>query len=125
MPGTRFKVPTKKGDHLFTQQELNFGAKLKEDGIKQAVDHADAEEFGWSEKAYAYLLEYLKGKSEEFMAEEVRVSSDKIVSAPPSNRAWGGVMLRALKAGLIRKTGFGLVKNAKAHQCLATTWIRV
>ena len=56
------------------------------------------------------------------MTEDIRLASEKKVPIPPSNRAWGGVVVRASKAGLITRAGFSNVKNAKAHSTPATVW---
>ncbi len=125
MPGTRFNVSNKKGSHLFNQAELDFGRKLRDEGMQRSADHAEKSEPGWSDIALDFLAKYLKGKDGQFMAEEVRMESVGIVSAPPHARAWGSVMIRAAKAKLIRKVGLGTVKNSKAHKCFATIWTRI
>ena len=56
------------------------------------------------------------------MTEDVRLASEKEIPMPPSNRAWGGIVVRASKAGLISRVGFSNVKNAKAHKTPATVW---
>jgi len=56
------------------------------------------------------------------MTEDVRISSEGIIEIPPSNRAWGGVIVRAVKSGLIKRIGFQNVNNPKAHKTPATLW---
>jgi hypothetical protein len=97
------------------------GSILMRLGIKKAVDHANVEVKGWSDHAYNFLLTYSK-THKEFMVEDVREASKGIVPVPPSGRAWGGVVVRASKAGVIRRKGFQNVKNAKAHCTPATLW---
>ena len=105
---------------------IDNGSQLRDKGIKQAINHADDTHDKWSEKAYKFLLDYIKygeGRDRyEFMTEDVRVASESVIPKPPSNRAWGGIILRAAKAGLIDKVGFSTVKNAKAHKTPATVW---
>ena len=97
------------------------GIVLMRLGIKKAVTHANVEVNGWSDQAYNYLLDYTK-THKEFMVEEVRESSKGIVPIPPSTRAWGGIVVKASKAGVIKRKGFKNVKNVKAHCTPATLW---
>ena len=100
---------------------INDGSQLRDKGIKQAINNANDTHEKWSEKAYKFLTDYIKSHH-EFMTEDVRVASEKKIPIPPSNRAWGGIILRASKAGLISRVGFSNVKNAKAHKTPATVW---
>lgn len=97
------------------------GAILMRLGIKRAVAHANVEVKVWSDQAYNYLLDYAT-KHSQFMVEDVREASKGIIPVPPSTRAWGGVVVRASKAGVIKRKGFQNVKNAKAHCTPATLW---
>ena len=105
---------------------INNGTELRDKGIKQAIDNADNTHEKWSDKAYKFLLDYIKygeGRDQyEFMTEDVRMASEAEIPKPPSNRAWGGVILRASRAGLISRIGFSNVKNAKAHRTPASIW---
>jgi len=105
------------------QTELNFSAKDK--GIQQAVDHADAVYPSWSEKAYKFLTDFIDKNACSFMAEDVRMESAAVIPEPPSKRAWGAIILRAAKSGLIRKVGYQKVTNAKAHATPASVWQRI
>lgn len=99
--------------------------RLKEQGIQMAVDHANSVEPGWSEKAYQLLNEFLLINTGEFMAEDVRSYAAVIdFEIPPSSRAWGGVIQRAAKSGIIKQVGFGKTKNVKAHRTPAAIWKR-
>ena len=100
---------------------INNGTQLRDRGIKQAIDNADDTHERWSEKAYKFLTNWIKTQY-EFMTEDVRIASEKEIPKPPSNRAWGGIVVRAARAGLINKVGFSNVKNPKAHSTPASIW---
>lgn len=95
--------------------------QLRDAGIRQAVDHADMLHINWSENAFQYLKHYIRD-NKVFMAEDVRESARGIIPEPPSKRAWGGVIVRAVKQGMITRIGFSNVKNIKAHCTPATLW---
>jgi len=97
------------------------GTELRDIGIKKALDNADNTHDKWSEKAFNFLKDYIK-HNDTFMAEDVRIASVDEVPIPPSKRAWGGVVIRASKAGLIKRVGFSNVKNPQAHATPATVW---
>ena len=100
---------------------INDGAQLRDKGIEQAINNANDTHEKWSEKAYKFLTTWIKSH-QEFMTEDLRISSEKEIPKPPSNRAWGGIILRAVRAGLITRDRFSSVKNAKAHRTPATVW---
>jgi len=94
---------------------------LCDQGIMYAIDHADYHSENWSGRAFEFLKQFILDNS-EFMTEDVRLASKGIIEEPPSNRAWGGVVVRAARLGLIRRKGFRNVTNANAHCTPATLW---
>ena len=97
------------------------GAELRDIGIKKAVDHAEVKNENWSDVAYDFLKKYITGKR-EFMAEDFRYAAEGIVPEPPSLRAYGGIISRAAKDGLIFRIGYSQVKNPRAHMANAAVW---
>lgn len=91
--------------------------------------HADQVEENWSERAYQFLIRYLSSKQKgfRFMIEEVRAEAQRLgaLSEPPSNRAFGGVAVRARNNGLIRSCGLKAVANKKAHRAFASEWEKI
>lgn len=84
----------------------------REAGISQAADHAEREFPGWFEKAYGFLVSYIKQHDREFMTEDVRLAAEAAqVPPPPDNRAWGNVIREAAKIGVIVKRGFAPAKT--------------
>jgi hypothetical protein len=103
--------------------DIKQGRVDRDNGIKAAVDHADRVSEGWSDKAYQFLLKFLNNHNGPFMAEEIRSAAALMdFELPPSARAWGAVVLKAAKAGIIERVGIQKVKNKTAHCANATVW---
>ena len=108
--------------------ELTEGQRRRDDGMARALDHADREVPSWSVQAWGYLLEFLGSvtTNQQFMAEEVRHFAEKRgFELPPDRRAWGGVIVRASKRGMVRRIGYGKHEDPKSHHAPATLWVRV
>ena len=103
------------------QTNMFSGEHLRDTGIKISMDNADRKIEAWTDQAYNFLLKYTKTNN-EFMAEDVRNASHGIIPTPPSNRAWGGIFVRAAKNKIIQRKGFKNVTNSKAHCTPATLW---
>lgn len=104
-----------------TQLDLFSGAEKRDKGIAQAINHADAVSPGWSKDAFLFLLNYMRTHS-EFMGEEVRTASEGILPEPPDKRAWGAIMVRAVKSGLLVRKEYRSVTNPKAHKSICSVW---
>jgi hypothetical protein len=96
-------------------------AKAERDtGIQQAIDHADAEQPGWSTEAYSFLLSYAR-KHKTFISEQCTDAALLAgVPPPPDLRAWGHPFRRAAKAGVIVRAGFGI--SARRHLSPTPLW---
>ena len=105
------------------QTELNLfsGEYLRDCGILQAQLSADNQTENWSQNAFNYLRLYIK-HNKIFMTEDVRNSSEGVIDIPPNSRSWGGIIVRAVKSGLIKRIGFQNVTNPRAHKTPATLW---
>jgi len=97
------------------------GKHLTGIGIARAVENAERSIPDWKAKAYRFLVSYAR-KHDSFMVEDVRNASVKKVPTPPSERAWGGVIRKAVKEGVVEHIGFMTVKNPKAHSTPASFW---
>lgn len=94
-------------------------------GATLAASHADAVTAGWSDRAMEYLKMYSRAQgSEPFMAEDVRLSAEKgaFVPSPPDGRAWGAVILRAKRLGLIKHAGYAPNKDPGCHGSPKSVW---
>lgn len=108
---------------MSAQLPIDFTAAraARDAGIAAAVEHADHVEPKWSDTAYDFLVGYLPSV-ETLTSEDVREASRGVVSDPPSLRAWGGVFMRAARAGLIERAGYGTARDPKVHCNVVTVW---
>lgn len=98
------------------------GESLRNTGIQLSLDHAEIKHEGWQEKAMNLLEKFLIGRR-KFMCEDFRAFCEKNgLPIPPSKRAFGAIILKAVKQGMIKRVGFGNTKNPKAHLTPASIW---
>lgn len=103
------------------------GKDLAVTGMKLSCDNAEHKEPGWGKKASYLLGEFLLAQGyNKFLCEDFRKYCEVAqLTTPPSLRAYGGIILKAYKEGLIKNVGYGKVKNPKAHAANAAVWIKV
>lgn len=108
----------------FIQTTLFSGETLRDAGIALACESAEAKEPGWNEQAYYLLREFITGCTVDFLCEDFRKYCERNnLTAPPSLRAYGGIIAKAYKQGLIRKVGYAQVSNPRAHMANCSRWI--
>ena len=102
------------------------GAELKQGGITVAIDHANMKHDGWADKAYELLMQFISWHKAAFLCETLRLyaETEGLLPAPPSNRAYGAIILRAKREGAIVHAGYAQVHNPKAHMANASLWIK-
>lgn len=104
---------------LFSIPDAN---DLRDKGMKQAVENAESRHEDWAARAYAALQNFIDERAGlDFMAEDVRRWATE-VPVPPSNRAWGAVILRGARSGIIKQVGYGKTTNKLAHRTPASIW---
>ncbi len=92
-------------------------------GMEAALEHADAVEEDWGDQALELVRRYPSDQA--FMTEEVRAwAYERGLPEPPNHRAWGPVMKKAERAGIITHAGTGLVSNPQAHRTPAALWVK-
>ncbi len=96
---------------------------LAEEGMNRAVEHADAEEPGWSERAYRLLFAYAEAHP-LFATEDARTwaHNEGGLPLPPDGRAWGAVTNRAVRAGLIVRDHYRPTRIPPAHASPRPVW---
>lgn len=99
-----------------TTQELAL------EGAQRAADHAEAVTPGWNEQAYSMLLSFAADHF-EFMTEDVRVwAHGEGLPQPPDARAWGSVVLRAVRAKAVFRDHYRKTRIPPAHACDRPVW---
>lgn len=105
------------------QAQIDFSRARRDEGITRAVNHANQVERGWEDMAYEFFVNvFLKHQRGPFMCEDYRASCKGVVPDPPSLRAFGGIITKAKRRGLIKRIGIRPVKNPKAQMANATVW---
>ena len=97
---------------MSAQLDIDFARAARDDGIRRAVDHAEADAPGWSEQAYDFLVQYAT-QNECFQIWMVNQASKKSIPIPENEKAWAGPTRRALRAGIMVKAGFA--PNPRRH----------
>lgn len=98
----------------------NSGEVLRDRGIKRAIDHAESVIPKWGDMALKCVSDY-PGK--EFHTDEVRAwSKGQELPEPTDKRAWGAVMTKAKRDGLIEFIDYRPVNNPKAHRRPMAYW---
>lgn len=98
----------------------------RDKGIEKALKSAERVDPEWRKKAYAKVLEFVDDHVGEFKAEDIRAyaAMDDDFPLPTSERAWGGILVKAIHKGVIKKIGCGPVKNKKAQCANANTYVK-
>jgi hypothetical protein len=96
--------------------------QLAGEGMRQAVEHADAVELKWSERAYAFLERYAAA-NREFLTEDVRTWAHRNgLPLAPDNRAWGAVINRASRERLIVRDRYETIRIPPSHARPMPVW---
>jgi hypothetical protein len=95
-----------------------------EDGAQRAADHAEDENPGWQDAALDYVLKVARLRPDApFMIEDVREFAEaQGLPPPPDARAWGAVALKAKRAKIIVRDGFGFTTRGPAHAHPRSVW---
>jgi hypothetical protein len=113
---------------MTTQLILNLpeARKARDRGIQKAIDTACKVNPQWPEKAFNKLKEFVREHIGEFKAEDIRsyAAMDDDFPLPKSERAWGGILAKAIRDRIIKKVGIGPVKNKKAQMANANTYVK-
>lgn len=104
--------------------EFELGEKYKALGMQRSANHADRVTEKWSDKALEAFIDWLKTVNGSFTCEDFRAEMVLKLVEPPNLRAYGAIMFKAARMGLIKRIGAEKVSNPKAHRCFASLWIK-
>ena len=91
-----------------------------EEGMQIALEHAERKVNQWGDLAYVFLESFCR-KTSSFISEDVSAASKAYgMAQPPTDRAWGSVYRRAIKANLIVMDGTGY--SNRRHRSLCPRW---
>jgi len=103
--------------------------ELARAGLSLAVESANKKEKSWTQLCWQLFLFWLRKRKEgeEFMIEDFRkyLYNYDLIIAPPSERAFGFIAVRAKNQGWIKFVRTQKVKNIKAHSANASVWTRM
>lgn len=113
----------------YSQGDL-FTARAERDAaMQQAVDHADAVEPSWSEQAQDWVRKYVAVNKSPFVCDELRIwAEERGCPAPVSGPAWGSVMAKSARLGIIAKVGLRthiFPDKKTTHMKAVTEWIGI
>lgn len=99
--------------------------QLASDGARRAVEHANRELFGWEDEALGWVREAVK-RMHSFTTGYVRdIATLGGFRDAPDSRAWGAVMRRAAKEGVVRATNrFANTNRRSSHGRPERVWER-
>lgn len=108
------------------QLDIFAAEQARDKGIETALSNADWKEKDWPKKAFEFLKKFLQNHNGPFMVEEVRSYAALLdFPLPPSARAWGGIITKAAKSGIVERCGYQPTKNVKAHSTPAALWRQI
>lgn len=99
----------------------NEGSRLGAMASQSAAQAAERRHPGWLDMAFEAFVRYATQHPNGFTTEAVRVANPDI-PPPPDKRAWGAVVLRAMRAKRIKSLGFTRAQDRKVHGNLVALW---
>jgi len=97
---------TRTGSSIVPPTPDELARRRRDTGIGRSADHAHRVDPLWQERAVRVVALYAR-YHEHFQAEDVRdVAETTSMPLPPDGRAWGAVMKRAAKEGIVKADGY-------------------
>lgn len=106
-----------------TDYREKLGEALKQLGMTRAALNAEYHSQGWRELAFFHVTQY---PGDVFSSEDVREYAYALgLPKPPDERAWGYVITRAKRTGLIEFHGMSQQRAPHCHKGYSTIWKRI
>jgi hypothetical protein len=102
-------------------QDLVYGAYLAKEGMDRAETAQERRHANWGGMAYACLVSYAH-EHQEFTTELVRAYSEGNGLPASNGSAWGPVIRRALREGLIEFAGYEQSSMPSRHLNNVRIW---
>src|SRR5574340_1762470 len=103
---------------LFESDVEQRAREARDAGIRAAIDHANAVDPVGEQRAFAHVASKvaLMQSGGSTTGENIRILAESLgLPSPADKRAWGAVMVRAAKAGLLRRNGWTTSIDPKGH----------
>ncbi len=101
----------------FLASDGSIARQERDAGMPRALEHAESDTPGWGDKAYAFLAQYAL-EHDRFPGWFVHREAEAAGCVPvASGKAWGSVLSRGARAGIIAKDGFIADVNRKMNPC--------
>lgn len=99
------------------------GRARRDAAIAQAADAARRNAPAWAPAAWAVLCRHIAaiGRGAIFQTVDIRLGN-YLLPDPPEPRAWGAIMRRAKREGLIEFAGYAPCNDPRQHYAATTQW---
>lgn len=96
-----------------TQLAIDFSRAERNEAMQRAVDAADGRVPKWSDVALEYVRLYaIQHRGERFIGRDVTQAAKAYgLEAPTNDKAWGAVLMRAAREGVIVRVGYAQDPN--------------
>ena len=98
---------------MTAQLSIDFARAERDEAMQRAVDAADGRVPKWSEVAYQYVRLYAqRNRGKQFIGRAITQAAKAYgLESPASEKAWGSVIQRAVREGVLMKIGFAQDPN--------------
>ncbi len=88
---------------------------VRDEGMAQALAHAQEVDESWPERAFRHLIDYAEVNA-CFISHDVTEG----LPSPTDDRSWGPIFVRAARTGIIKRVGFGV--SHRRHASPTPLW---